>query len=261
MNTIIGAIFQTSSTSTAQKRIQECGNKTGPYVNFWFQNVNDLDQKELQRRLAFVFRESFSNAAFEGWTHAQKRVWLNRYVGWLNILKTLITTEHSVVWGAGWGCGGEAAGLTQKRRFLKSSGSNNHKSTLFHMELMSFVSFSSRTMRFLCPAAWVGFCGGETHFQRVWGLRENKHFSKKEVCVRLGCLPSVLPLRLHTRDFWQTANYFVRHVEGTTTKFHIGIPHKDTTEPNRHPCGLWCCIWSLYISAIWCFQSHVYLLN
>lgn len=54
MNTIIGAIFQTSSTSTAQKRIQECGNKTGPYVNFWFQNVNDLDQKELHRRLAFV---------------------------------------------------------------------------------------------------------------------------------------------------------------------------------------------------------------
>lgn len=46
MNTIIGAIFRTSSTSTAQKQIQECGNKTRPYVNFWFQNVNDLDQKE-----------------------------------------------------------------------------------------------------------------------------------------------------------------------------------------------------------------------
>lgn len=31
-----------------------------------FQNVNDLDQKELHRRLTFVFSESFSNAAFEG---------------------------------------------------------------------------------------------------------------------------------------------------------------------------------------------------
>lgn len=32
-------------------------------------------------------------------------------MGWFNILKTLITTERSVVWGAGWGCGGKAAGL------------------------------------------------------------------------------------------------------------------------------------------------------
>lgn len=159
MNTIIGAIFQTSSTSTAQKRIQECGNKTGPYVNFWFQNVNDLDQKELQRRLAFVFSESFSKAAFEGWIHAQKMVWLNRYVGWINILKTLITTERSVVWGAGWGCGGKAAGLRQKVVFWVFELIQQTQSRLFHMELMSFALFSSRTGKFFCPPAYVSFCG------------------------------------------------------------------------------------------------------
>lgn len=167
MNTIIGAIFQTSSTSTAQKRIQECGNKTGPYVNFWFQNVNDLDQKELHRRLAFVFSESFSNTAFEGWIHAQKMVWLNRYVGWLNILKTLITTERSVVWGAGWGCGGKAAGLRQKVGF-EFELIQQTQSRLFHMKLMSFALFSSWTGKCFCPAAYVCFCGGETHFQHEY---------------------------------------------------------------------------------------------
>lgn len=179
MNTIIGAIFQTSSTSTAQKRIQECGNKTGPYVNFWFQNVNDLDQKELHRRLAFVFSESFSNAAFEGWIHAQKTVWLNRYVGWLNILKTLITTERSVVWGAGWGCGGKAAGLRQKVVF-ESELIQQTQSRLFHMKLMSFAVCSSWTGRFFCNAAGDGFCGGETHFLPE---NEDKHFLKKELLL------------------------------------------------------------------------------
>lgn len=80
----------------------------GPCVNFWFQIVNDLDQKELRRQLAFVFSEALSNIAFEGGIHAQKMVWLNRYVGRWNVLKTLIITERSVLWGAGWGCGGKA---------------------------------------------------------------------------------------------------------------------------------------------------------
>lgn len=168
MNTIIGAIFQTSSTSTAQKRIQECGNKTGPYVNFWFQNVNDLDQKELQRRLAFVFSESFSNAAFEGWIHAQKMVWLNRYVGWINILKTLITTERSVVWGAGWGCGGKGRWAQAESRFQSFEPIQQTQSRLFHMELMSFALFSSWTGKFFCPAAYVSFCG-DPH--RLAGLK------------------------------------------------------------------------------------------